>query len=333
MARTALCLFAIVALAPGFELRADAGPAPPPAALEVRFVSFAGKGVELRLVARRLRNAEVAMQACALASASARGSLAIDVTLVRAGTVAAASAHGSAAALLGECAVQAIRAITFDPLVASSGTFSATAIIRRGVDETQLPELASGEALAVQSDATCEGVQSFPCAPHKSCRAAETRKVRCPEAHGVPERKPLADKRLVVAVSGGKTGQLGEELTLVEGPDQCVLIVHLRIGGGPMDGANEQREEVDIPCARARAAMKTAAALTLHRTARATRPAVHEVTRQWALWKPGKRAPKVVTGTWTGIAPRADAAFSKAGDALAALARDFAKLQPGRFGP
>lgn len=318
---------------------APGAPSPPPRAPlnEVLVVSLAGKGVELRPALARVRALQPGLRACVEPMAPTRGTLQVVLT-VRKRVIAEVQVTGALAATHGECVRKVFAGLALEA-AASQAELTALVLVRPvpapAADEAALPEIEPREELVIRDDLTCEGVRRFVCPPNKDCAPPPRRKVRCAATAGVPARLPLGDRRLVLRISGGKTGQTGEALILAEGGGQCVLVVMTNQGAEELTGGTESREDVDLPCARARAVHALAQRLGLGnlRKPKATSN-VHGVTYRWELWRPGKGGvPVVREGGWTGDSPRAWQVFDQVARALGALAREYATLQPARMQP
>jgi len=299
---------------------------------EVLVVGLAGKGVELRPAQARVRALQDGLRACVDPMAPTRGALTVVVSL-RKRVVADVEVSGTLEATHGACVAAVFKGLVLEP-AAAKAELTARLLVRPLVNESALPEIEARDELVLADDFSCVGLGEFVCAPNKSCAAAPRRKVRCPSMHGVPARTTLGDRRVVLRVSGGKTGQLGETLIVAEGDRQCRLVVMTNVGDADMlSGRSENREDVDVPCARARAvfALAARAGLAGLRKPKATSHD-HEVTHRWQLWQPGRGdIPTVREGGWSGDSPKAQVVWNKVGAALVALAHDYATLQPGRF--
>ena len=299
---------------------------------EVLVVGLAGKGVELRPAQARVRALQQGLRGCVDPMAPTRGTLTVVVSL-RKRVVADVKVSGTLEATHGACIAGVFKTIVLEP-IAQKAELTARLLVRPLVDEKALPEIDARDELVIADDFTCVGVGEFVCAPNKDCAAAPRQRVRCPAMHGVPVLATLGDKRVVLRVSGGKTGQLGETLIVAEGAKQCVLVVMTNVGDADMlAGRTENREDVDLPCGRARAVFALAARVGLGKL-KQPRAVLHDhaVTHRWELWQPGKGGiPTVREGGWSGDSPKAQLVWNKVGAALVALAHDYATLQPGRF--
>lgn len=305
-----------------------APPSPPPKPVEARFVSFSITGLEARVAALHIRKTEPQLRACVDKAPSARGILVLKMGVDERGKPLKPSAGGTASSAIGACVIEALNAITFDGPSHKDAAITVIGIVREQRDEGALPEMRSPETLIVEDDARCVGLTIHPCAPHKMCMAPTRRPVRCPESDGLPPKLKLheAHRHLMLSTSGGKTGQSGEDVILVDGPHQCALIRRTQaVMEGLPDIPGEVEVHLDVPCAKAKAVWAEAdkQRLFTFRGPKGSPNQVHGVSRHWRLTTHARAdVPTVVEGRWSGEDKRGDAAFNAVGSQIAKLAKE-----------
>lgn len=140
-----------------------------------------------------------------------------------------------------------------------------------------------------------------------------------------------AEKRLDLGVSGGKTGQGSERLSLYREKDQCAALkVRVDI---VVDPPKETREAVDIPCAAFEKTLKLAQSRLLGRRPRGDDRVLHAVGKTVSYVQAGKGgAPFVTELQWAGP-DAADEAFSLVASEAAKAVEGRGELQLSRFRP
>ncbi len=319
---------ASVSASPSEAPSLTAPPPPSPKPVEARFASFSITGLEARVAALRIRAIEPALRACVDKAPGARGILVLKMGVDERGKPLKPSAEGTASAAIGACVLEAIGAITFDGPVQKDAAIRASAIVREQRDEGALPAMEGHEALILEDDASCVGLTSHPCPPHKMCMAPTRRPVRCPEGEGLPPKLKLheANRHLMLSTSGGKTGQSGEDVILVEGAHQCALIRRTKaVMEGLPDIPGEVEVHLDVPCAKAKVVWAEAdkQKLFTFRGPKGSPNQVHGVSRHWRLTTHARAdVPTMIEGRWSGEDKRGDAAFNAVGSQIAKLAKE-----------
>ncbi|MBL8742893.1 MAG: hypothetical protein JNK04_17410 [Myxococcales bacterium] len=279
--------------------------------LDVRIVTLRITGSEPRLLATTVRAALPDVRSCFEKAAPKSGRW-VDVTLAvdAAGAPSGVKTKGDLAADIGACVEAVFAGKTFEPKAGRVATLEI-GIRFTTVDETSRPSLTKNDTLFRSPDGSCLALEVFNCPPNKSCAAPRERPIACPTELGLADiAKPGdADKRIDLAMSGGKSGEAGERVVLSRVGDRCSLYKVVGIGEGGEDAAT--KELVDVPCAD----FERIFPLAEQRFAGA-KPANPKspkgVTRTVAFWRMGKDSVPIVSEVrWTGENKKLDASFGE----------------------
>lgn len=329
----------------GSPLRSDAtglavlsaqpgAPASAPIDLDMKIVTLRVAGSESRMLALGLRAALPRLRACfeKASPQAAGGWLDISLSVDAKGVASAVKTKGDLAKDIGGCAESAISAQIFEPKEGRAAATIEAGIRFTTVDEKGRPSLSPNDGLFRAPDGTCLALEIFDCPANKQCAAPKERAVACPNELGLPEiAKPgSADRRVDLAVSGGKPGQNSERLVLSRVAERCS--VFKTVGGDdPVDDASVAEELTDAPCADFDRAWNLAQQ-KFGAAKATTKKSAHALTRAVGLWQMGKDGVPVVSEVrWTGENKKLDSAFSELVGVAAAVAKKRGVLVLGRL--
>ncbi|MBL9022547.1 MAG: hypothetical protein JNL21_10105 [Myxococcales bacterium] len=336
------------ASAPATTLAAPSSASPlpssnPPARLGVHLVHFKAETPEPRLLVEPVESARPSIERCVEVAAK-RGP--VTGWLVVEGTFTAATsaeprarghidslvvrAEGNASSV-SACVQAAFAGLSIAEPPPKPAGFSLWLAIAEPRPDLDLKD--PFEALIRGEDGRCIGRESSTCPANKVCAPARERDVACPTLDGTPARPAPseAEKRLDLGVSGGKTGQGSERLSLFRERGQCAALkVRVDI---MVDPPKETREAVDIPCAAFEKTLKLAQSRLLGRRPRGDDRVLHAVGKTVSYLQAGKGGAPIVTELrWTGP-DAADEAFSLVASEAAKAVEGRGKLQLSRIRP
>lgn len=320
------------------------GPAPAPSAAPiVTFAELALSGVEARLAADDLRAALPAVRACAPGGpgGGATGWLQVSFDVRADGTLGPASSVSEPPGRL-PGTVQACVARAFAGVVVSGakkpGARAALWISFAPPGTEKLPAFDADATLSRDADGACVGIVPGPdCPPHKMCEAPPRVRSRCPDGHGLPPRpdEATASRAVSVSVSGGKTGQGGEALTLYEGAGGCAARkLRTKVPSGDPLADGEEAEVVDVPCADVDAAFALAKKHFAKLRPKGSGGVSHTVHKEvgFSARASAKGALAGTKVSWTGPDTAGDERFVEVVRAAARAVKGRGRVQLGRLG-
>jgi hypothetical protein len=303
---------------------------PAPTPHEVRLVSYELTGLEARVAAASLEVAGPRIEACVVAAApqSFAGWLTVRADVKPGGALAGLVAEGLGPTL-GGCVEKALAPVVLEGLVRPGAKLALHASVRPRASAsdaraTPLPALGEHEALLRVDGGLCRGRTDHECPPRKICQAPTQRDVLCPEAHGLPPALDWAraDKRLRLAIGGGKTGQGPESVELGREGDACAS--RRSVGDGVDPLAPKVSEDLPIVCADFDAVWALAQKRLGAARPKSQAGRTHVISRTVAFTtrRPGLAPPLVDLRLWLGE--------SSADEAFAEVARAATKLGAAR---
>jgi hypothetical protein len=303
---------------------------PEPRPPVVQLVSYELTGLEARVAAASLEVAGPRIEACAVAAApqSFAGWLTVRADVKPGGALAGLAAEGLGPTL-GGCVEKALANVVLEGLVKPGAKVALHASVRPRASAsearaTPLPALGEHEALLRVDGGLCRGRTDHECPPRKICQAPTQRDVQCPEAHGLPPALDWAraDRRLRLAIGGGKTGQGPESVELGREGDACASRRSAGDGGDPL--APKVSEDLPIACADFDAVWALAQKRLGAARPKSQAGRTHVISRTVAFTtrRPGLAPPLVDLRLWLGE--------SSADEAFAEVARAATKLGAAR---
>lgn len=316
---------------PSASAKASA-PAPRPHA--AKLVSFELTGARVAAASLAPAGPRIAACADAAAPASFAGWLTLRADVKPGGALAGLRADDGPGLgpALGSCVEKALAGLVLEGEVKPGAKLVMHASVRPAEPSAPpLPALDPHEVLRRVDGGVCRGMTDHECPPRKICQAPTQRDVACPEGHGLPP--PLdwlrADKRLHLAIGGGKTGQRSESVEL--GRQGATCAVHRVAGDGADPLSPSQSEELDVACAEVEAVWALAQKKLAGASPKGRGEHAHLVSRRVTFTTRSGGGPQAAAvRAWVGESP-VDEAFTEVARAATKLGGARATLRLPRL--